>query len=128
MRFEPDSSASLRNWRMGSTSAMHLYRWVLLAERRAMRHANRSRSRGALRWGVPVNSSAFSDLPQHSAECNRLLGLPRIALLFLSRGPMYHEETWAKWFAGAAGLIPKPTLQVGTTVKCSCLVRSSAIA
>ena len=36
----------------------------------------------------------------------------QVALLFLSRGEMYHEEVWAKWFAGAVGLIPKPTLQV----------------
>ena len=79
--------------------------------------ARRSRSRSALRWGAPLNTSDFSDLPQRSNACNRLLKTPRIALLFLARGPMFHEEVWARWFAGAAGLIPKPTLQVhGTPV------------
>jgi hypothetical protein len=79
----------------------------------------RSRSsRSALRWGAPLNTSDFSDLPQRSNACNRLLKTPRIALLFLARGPMFHEEVWARWFAGAAGLIPKPTLQVG----CLCTV------
>ena len=78
--------------------------------------ARRSRSsRAALRWGAPLNTSDFSDLPQRSNACNRLLKTPRIALLFLARGPMFHEEVWARWFAGAAGLIPKPTLQARST-------------
>lgn len=75
----------------------------------------RGLSRAARRWGPPVNTTGFHDL-QQSNECNRLLDMPRIALMFLSRGDMYHEGVWAKWFAGAKGLIPKPTLQA------SCLV------
>jgi len=59
-----------------------------------------------------VNTTQFHDLPQISNECNRLLEMPRVAIMFLARGDMYHEEVWARWFAGAKELIPKPTLQV----------------
>lgn len=72
----------------------------------------RSVGRAARRWGPPVNSTDFADLPQHGNACNRLLDMPRVALLFLSLGHMHHDETWARWFEGVKGLIPKPTLQV----------------
>lgn len=37
-----------------------------------------------------------------------MLRLPRVALLFLTRGDLFHHETWAAWFRagkpGAAGM------------------------
>ena len=45
-------------------------------------------------------------------SCNDLLGLPRVALLFLSRGALYHEALWAAWFASVEGLLPITYLKV----------------
>ena len=89
------------------------------------RHVGAS-SRAALaarRWGPPVVSTDFADLPRTSNGCNRLLDLPRVAMLFLSKGEMYHEEMWAQWFTGAIGLIPKPVLQVKHKLPNACMTR-----
>ena len=64
------------------------------------------------RWGAPIVREDFTDLPTATNECNALLGLRRIALLFLSRGRMYHEDAWTEWFTSVRGLLPKQTLQV----------------
>lgn len=48
---------------------------------------------------------------QTSAKsCDALLLAPKVALLFLTRGPMAHERTWSAWLAGAAGLVPLPAV------------------
>ena len=36
-------------------------------------------------------------------ECGRVTGMPKVALLFLTRGPMPHEQLWYNWFEQAAG-------------------------
>ena len=66
----------------------------------------------------------FTDLPTVSKECNALLGLPRIALLFLSRGRMYHEDAWTAWLAGVRGLLPKQFLQVQMAEHGSCSLQA----
>ncbi len=33
-----------------------------------------------------------------------------MALLFLTRGEIYHEATWDAWFRSAAGLLPTAAL------------------
>ena len=35
----------------------------------------------------------------------------QVALLFLVKGPMRHEEVWRRWFSYAADLVPAPLLQ-----------------
>jgi hypothetical protein len=35
----------------------------------------------------------------------------KIALLFLTRGPMPHERLWARWLEGAVGLVPMEILR-----------------
>ncbi|PSC67186.1 beta-1,6-N-acetylglucosaminyltransferase enzyme [Micractinium conductrix] len=34
------------------------------------------------------------------------LGMPKVALLFLTIGDLYHEAAWRLWFASAGGLLP----------------------
>lgn len=41
------------------------------------------------------------------------LGAPKVALLFLTKGPMHHEAAWRLWLASAAGLLPLRQAQVG---------------
>lgn len=40
-----------------------------------------------------------------------MLGIPRVALLFLTRGPMHHEEMWRLWLGSAAGQLPARSAQ-----------------
>jgi len=37
----------------------------------------------------------------------RSLRVPKVALLFLTRGPMPHESMWALWLEAAAGALPQ---------------------
>jgi hypothetical protein len=39
------------------------------------------------------------------------LGVPRVALLFLTRGELPHHETWRLWFEAAAGMLPVEQLR-----------------
>lgn len=41
----------------------------------------------------------------------------QIAMLFLSRGELFHEATWALWFRSAAGLLPAASLRNDTCSK-----------
>lgn len=45
------------------------------------------------------------ELQQHDDQCGALLQMPKVALMFLTRGPMPHEELWNRWLASAAGLV-----------------------
>eukprot|EP00889_Picochlorum_renovo_P005588 jgi/Picre1/32618/NNA_007964.t1 len=38
--------------------------------------------------------------------CAEGLGFPKIALLFLLKGPLYHARTWERWLEGASGMVP----------------------
>lgn len=38
------------------------------------------------------------------------LGIPRVALLFLTKGQLPHEPTWRLWLEAAAGLLPAQAL------------------
>ncbi len=40
-----------------------------------------------------------------SANCASLLGMPKIALLFLARDALPHQELWKAWLGSAAGLV-----------------------
>jgi hypothetical protein len=48
------------------------------------------------------------ELPASPDACAAALGLPRVALLFLTRGPMHHEETWRLWFESGEQLQAAP--------------------
>ena len=39
-------------------------------------------------------------------ECGEALRVPRVALLYLSRGELFQEPTWRLWFQSAAGRRP----------------------
>ncbi|KAL4426017.1 hypothetical protein ABPG75_010033 [Micractinium tetrahymenae] len=39
-------------------------------------------------------------------ECAQALHLPRVALLFLTMGDLYHHETWARWFQAVRDQLP----------------------
>ena len=38
--------------------------------------------------------------------CAQALGIPKVALLFLTTGDLYHENTWRLWFKSAGGVVP----------------------
>ena len=50
---------------------------------------------------------------QYGTECNDLLGIDRVALMFLSRGPLFHQELWRRWLEAAQDLLPLANVQVG---------------
>ncbi len=63
-------------------------------------------------------------LPLHLTQA---LGAPKVALLFLTRGPMHHEEMWRLWFASAAGMLPiHSTLVSGVGLKAGRLGKAGA--
>ena len=51
-------------------------------------------------------------VPRNTTACAQLGGFPRVALMFLTKGELYHEQLWTLWFADAAGLLPAQHLQV----------------
>ena len=53
-------------------------------------------------------------VPRSTEACAQLLGFPRIAMMFLTRGDMPHEQLWSDWFAEAAGLLPLQSVEVWT--------------
>ncbi len=46
------------------------------------------------------------------SECNDLVGIDRVALMFLSLGAIPQDALWALWLEGASGLVPLQPLQV----------------
>ena len=55
--------------------------------------------------GSHDNSLVAQQLGQHPDHCGAMLHMPKVALMFLTRGPMPHEELWNRWLASAAGLV-----------------------
>ena len=49
--------------------------------------------------------------PSLPLPCPQVLGIPRVALLLLTRGPMHHEEMWRLWLGSAAGQLPVRSAQ-----------------
>ncbi len=41
-----------------------------------------------------------------SRSCPEQLQIPKVAMMFLTQGPMPHEELWKRWLASIAGFIP----------------------
>ena len=39
--------------------------------------------------------------------------IPRVALMFLTRGALWHEAMWREWFRHAAGLVPADVIRAG---------------
>lgn len=39
-------------------------------------------------------------------KCAEMLQFPKIALMFLLKGPMYHGVMWEEWLSGASGMVP----------------------
>ena len=60
---------------------------------------------------APCRAKRSLTRPAGSA-CNDALGIDRVALLFLSLGPLPHDRMWAAWLDGASGLIPLQVYQV----------------
>lgn len=48
---------------------------------------------------------------QEGDPCSSALRAPKVALMFLTRGPMHHEELWTRWLASAANLVPADLLR-----------------
>lgn len=67
--------------------------------------------------GLPHVSSAsacvlsFSPGAEPLSPYDQALAVPKVALLFLTQGVVHHAETWALWFASAAGHIPLANLR-----------------
>jgi hypothetical protein len=43
--------------------------------------------------------------------CAAALGLPQVALLFLTKGDILHEALWREWFQAAAGQLPEGSVR-----------------
>uniref|UniRef100_A0A1D1ZV90 Uncharacterized protein n=1 Tax=Auxenochlorella protothecoides TaxID=3075 RepID=A0A1D1ZV90_AUXPR len=52
-------------------------------------------------------------LPSSPDACAEALGIPKVALLFLTRGDLYLSPAWRLWFQSAAGVVPR------TAARCS---------
>ena len=55
--------------------------------------------------GLHDTSLVAQQLNKHPDHCGAMLQMPKVALMFLTRGPMPHEELWNRWLASAAGLV-----------------------
>lgn len=44
--------------------------------------------------------------------------MDKVALMFLTRGPMHHERTWRVWLEAAAGLLPRQALLASQEAAC----------
>ena len=49
---------------------------------------------------------SFSPSHAHSYLFFQAVGTSKVALLFLTRGELYHEAAWRLWFRSAAGVLP----------------------
>ncbi|KAK9905675.1 hypothetical protein WJX75_004479 [Coccomyxa subellipsoidea] len=50
--------------------------------------------------------------PEHAPDpCAAALGVPKVAIMFLSKAELFHESSWALWFQHAAGLLPVSSLR-----------------
>jgi hypothetical protein len=47
------------------------------------------------------------------ARCAAATGVPKVALLLLTRGALPHEAAWALWFEAAGGEVPLSALRAG---------------
>lgn len=55
-------------------------------------------------------------IPTPCSLSPQALGIPRVALLFLTKAKLPHEQTWRLWLEGAVGMLPHqrlPLAQVG---------------
>lgn len=86
--------------------------------------------------GEPPHRHAYlpeAEVYRHSQdECGDVLGIPRVALLFLTTGDLYHESSWRLWLRSAEGLIPSQVVAQrmcnstsGVVVPASCLLKSN---
>ncbi|EIE23577.1 hypothetical protein COCSUDRAFT_41776 [Coccomyxa subellipsoidea C-169] len=58
--------------------------------------------------------------PQHAPDpCAAALGIPKVAIMFLSRAELLHESSWALWFQHAAGLLPASALRAPELEGCT---------
>lgn len=46
--------------------------------------------------------------------CAQAVDLPRVALLFLTKGDLFHHNTWRLWFQSAAGALPRSAVHAAT--------------
>eukprot|EP00884_Botryococcus_braunii_P000625 jgi/Botrbrau1/10563/Bobra.0343s0011.1 len=59
----------------------------------------------------PCATPIFSGIPvQEPDACSGLLGIRKVALMFLTRGTLHHEATWRAWLQEASGLLPRNSL------------------
>lgn len=60
--------------------------------------------------GEPPHRHAYlpdMEILHHSSdECADLLQIPKVALLFLAKGELFHEPSWRLWLKSVEGLVP----------------------
>lgn len=54
----------------------------------------------------PKMFPAIEVLPSSPDTCAEATHTPKVALLFLTRGNLFHEPIWKEWFQSAAGVLP----------------------
>ncbi|KAK9907953.1 hypothetical protein WJX75_000484 [Coccomyxa subellipsoidea] len=58
-----------------------------------------------------TGEGSFSTVQQKCASA--VDAIPRVALMFLTRGALWHEAMWREWFRHAAGLVPADVIRAG---------------
>ena len=71
-------------------------------------------SRAERRQYVPAELPRPEALDSSPSACNQVLQSPRVALMFLTRGDLFHKDTWRLWFESAIGTLPRSALRAGT--------------
>lgn len=92
---------------VGGWACMETNRGSLLAQHDAWRHQLSCCLLGSL----PSHDTLPPPASLTAAATPQALGSPKVALLFLTRGTMHHEEMWRLWLASAAGQLPLHKLQ-----------------
>lgn len=69
----------------------------------------RTRAGSRVPFSLGPISGSIPYLPPPSLN-KQVLGVDKVALMFLTKGPMHHERTWRVWLEAAAGLLPRQAL------------------
>ncbi|KAL4424305.1 hypothetical protein ABPG75_001606 [Micractinium tetrahymenae] len=69
---------------------------------------------GGSGWGGKL----LEGLACPNTTCSEALGIPRVALLFLTKSALPHEQTWRLWLEGAVGMLPHQRLPLAQQAAC----------
>lgn len=102
--------------------------------------SNPARNQDDTASAAPPSPPAQAELPAIEVApagedaCAAAAGVPKVALLFLTQGPLHHEALWQAWLASAGGLLPReagclaPSAAAGAAARCAAAAEAAAAA